>query len=1009
MKLKRHFLPGLRYSSFIFLVLLFITTVIFWIFFSQEKNSQKQILLSNEQQNIKLLQTIIENDIKMNAYNLIFLANHTKLHKWLTTRQTGHRQELIQLFLNLCKETAIYDQIRFIDQNGMEQIRINFNNGRYTFVPDNELQNKADRYYFKETIKLNLSQISVSPLDLNIEHGKIEYPLKPMIRFGMPVFDFEGRKMGIVLLNYLGDKLIDHLDSIHASSAGTVMLINSDGFYLKAAQPEDEWGFLFTDRKNKKMALTNPIAWGQIANVEEGQFTIDSGLFSYATIRITATGMHSSTGSEQALKPYQNEYSNKGFYWKIVSLVSTHALKESSWIIFLRFLPFYGLIVTIMFFISWWLGHTINLRIRAQETLDQTTVELKSLFRSVPAGIGMVSNRIITQANQQLCKMTGYSQDELLGKSSRILYPTDVEFEDVGRRKYRQIKKKGTGTIETCWRCKNGEIIDVSLSSTPVDLNDFTKGVTFSALNITDRKRAEEELVVSEKRYRIIIETASDGIFTVSEDGKFTSLNTAFETLIGQTREKWIGKTCLDIFCSNDKQSAEQVFQQAFNGKSTVTQEFKIHTDALEHHTICEFKLKPKYNKAGRVVGIVGFVRDRTEYNKAQETVQRVEAQLRQSQKMEAIGTLAGGIAHDFNNILSGIFGYAQLAEMNLDGSEKVKRYIGQIVKGAQRATALVQQILTFSRQKETEKHPIKAYLQVKEALKLLRSSIPSTIEIKETIGTRSMILADPTKIHQIVMNLCTNAYHAMMDKGGILKVSLKDIEISEPKHKGDKNIALGKYLQLQVSDTGHGMDNETLEKAFDPYFTTRRAGEGTGLGLALVNAIVEEHDGFLEVSSTPDKGTNFYIYFPITEQETNHKQIKNDMASVFEGNESIMMVDDEEDIRLCYKMILEGYGYKVHSFQNGIDAFNDFQKNPHQFDLIITDMTMPGMTGIELLQKIHEVREDIPSILCSGFSGLVNDEKAIQMGVSRYLMKPVLKNDLASAIRELIDKKKAS
>jgi CheY-like chemotaxis protein len=228
---------------------------------------------------------------------------------------------------------------------------------------------------------------------------------------------------------------------------------------------------------------------------------------------------------------------------------------------------------------------------------------------------------------------------------------------------------------------------------------------------------------------------------------------------------------------------------------------------------------------------------------------------------------------------------------------------------------------------------------------------------------------------------------------------------ISEPRTVGDKDIAIGKYLLLEIRDTGHGMDSVILEKAFDPYFTTKKMGEGTGLGLSIVKAIVEEHNGFIEVTSITGKGTHFYIYFPIIEQETS-KQIKDNVVSAFQGNECIMIVDDEEDIRICFKEILEGYGYRVHLFQNGIDALKAFEKNVQQFDLIITDMTMPGITGAELIQKIHAIRQDIPSILCSGFSGLMNDEKAFQFGVGRCLMKPVSKRDLASAIREMIDKK---
>lgn len=501
----------------------------------------------------------------------------------------------------------------------------------------------------------------------------------------------------------------------------------------------------------------------------------------------------------------------------------------------------------------------------------------------------------------------------------------------------------------------------------------------------------------SEERYRLIMESSPIPIVTYDMQGSVLYINPAFTRVFGWIYEEVLGRK-IDYIPEELRSETEVMLNKLKRGERISgfqTQRYDKNKNIID----VDISFGIWKNNSGNPVGSVVILHDITEQKKTIEQLQR-------AQKFEAIGTLAGGVAHDFNNILSGIVGYSQLAEMNIHNSEEATKDIQQVIKGAQRAAELVQQILTFSRQKETEKHPLKAYLEVKEALKLLRSSIPSTIEIIETIDSRSMILADSIKIHQIVMNLCTNAYHAMMDKGGILKVSLKDIEISEPKSLGDKDIALGKYLLLEVEDTGPGMNRETLEKAFDPYFTTKKAGEGTGLGLAIVKAIIDEHNGFLEVRSSPDKGTHFHIYFPIVKEKTNLQQNKIERNSIFEGNENIIIVDDEEAIRISCKEILESYGYRVYLFKNGIDALKYFKQTPHQFDLIITDMTMPGMTGIELIQKIHDIRQDIPSILCSGFSGLINEEKVIQMGVSKYLMKPILKNDLISAIRELVEKK---
>jgi len=1004
MKTNRNLIESIGYIAFIFLGLMTITTLIFWIFFAQEVKSIKLIEQANERQNIKLLQKVIENDIKVNAYNLIFLANHTKLHKWLSSRQSRDKLDVIRLFLNFSKEAKIYDQIRFIDNHGMELIRINYDNGQPKNISKNRLQNKADRYYFKEVIKLGLSQIFVSPFDLNLEQNKIEYPLKPMIRFGMPVYRFDGRKMGIVLLNYLGNKLIKNLVSTSNSNMGKPMLLNPEGFWLKALQPADEWGFMFPDRLDKKISLKDPLAWKNICRYEEGQFTNDKGLYSYSTIRFTDIGMLSSTGSDAAFKPYQNGNTNNDFYWKIVSLVSADSLKKLSTTTLFEFFPFYGLVLVLMVIISWWLGSTINLHIRAQKTLDQNEAELRSLFRSVPAGIGMVYNREIKQANMQLSKMTGYTKEELIGKSSRLLYPTDEEFESVGEKKYSQIKKKGTGSVETRWKRKDGKIIDVLLSSTPVNMYNLSDGVTFSAFDITNRKKAEEQVVASEERYRIIIESASDGIFTISRDCKFTSLNSALETLIGQKRSEWIGKTCLDLIYPDDIEVAKETFQQALNGNNPIIHEFKINSTTKRKYKTCEFKLKPKYNKSKELTGIVGFVRDITEYKQAQETVQRIETQLRHSQKMEAIGTLAGGIAHDFNNILSGIFGYAQLVEMNMESSDKIKHYISQVVKGAQRASALVQQILTFSRQSENKKQPLMISIIIKEALKLLRASIPSTIEIKEDISTNTKVMADSTQIHQVIMNLCTNAYHAMADRGGTIEIRLQEINISHQDSVPELNKLAGKYLKLEVSDTGYGIDDGLIERVFDPYFTTKKTGEGTGLGLALVRAIVEDHSGFIEVDTEMNKGTSFYIYLPVLNETVSVDMVPQKKGTLLRGNENILFVDDEEAIRLVFKDVLKECGYKVHTCKNGTDALTAFNKNPDDFDLVITDMTMPGISGDKLAINLLEIRPELPIILCTGYSDKMFEAKAADIGIKKFVQKPISNNELTFLIRQVLD-----
>ncbi|MFA7382455.1 MAG: response regulator [Desulfurivibrionaceae bacterium] len=391
----------------------------------------------------------------------------------------------------------------------------------------------------------------------------------------------------------------------------------------------------------------------------------------------------------------------------------------------------------------------------------------------------------------------------------------------------------------------------------------------------------------------------------------------------------------------------------------------------------------------------------------AEEEKAKLETQLRQAQKMEAIGTLAGGIAHDFNNILSIIFGYNDLAIREKDPNVR-QEYLEELKKGAVRAKELVAQILAFSRKTEQQKQPLQVSLILKEALKMLRASIPTTIEIRQNIVASGLVLADPTQIHQLIMNLCTNASYAMRETGGTLAVSLAEINIGEKDYSYAK-LTPGSYLKLEVSDTGGGIAPEIQEKIFEPYFTTKKPGEGTGLGLAVAHGIVQGHHGHITVYSEPGKGTSFHVYLPLTEQVAGPLADKTAPKDLRGKGERILFVDDEGQIREVVAAILAKNNYQVTTFADGVQAWEEFQKQPGQFDLVITDMTMPSMTGAELAQKILAFSQETPVILCTGQSELINKEKAFAMGIRDYLNKPVLMETLLGAARKALEKNSAA
>ncbi|MDH3877577.1 MAG: ATP-binding protein [Desulfobacterales bacterium] len=386
------------------------------------------------------------------------------------------------------------------------------------------------------------------------------------------------------------------------------------------------------------------------------------------------------------------------------------------------------------------------------------------------------------------------------------------------------------------------------------------------------------------------------------------------------------------------------------------------------------------------------------------QTLAKYERQLQQVLKIQAIGTLAGGIAHDFNNILFPIVGYTELTMDEVPDDSVAHNNLEEVLKAAHRAKDLVQQILTFSRQSGLERKPVKVHLIIKEALKLLRASIPASIEIINNIDDDCHpVMGDATQIHQVIMNLCTNAYQAMQDKGGTLEVNLSEVDVGYEETVKKIGMQPGKHLQLLVRDEGCGMDAIVLDRIFEPYYTTKEQGKGTGLGLSVIHGIVKNHRGDISVTSSPGKGTTFKVYLPITEDADIVTELEPSNGAA-KGNERILLIDDEEQIVSMEQQMLENLGYEVTARTDSTEALKEFSLQPQNFDLVITDMTMPQMTGDELAQKLLDIKPDIPVILCTGFNEDITEEKALAMGIQKFVMKPVIKNDLATTIRTVLD-----
>jgi signal transduction histidine kinase len=418
----------------------------------------------------------------------------------------------------------------------------------------------------------------------------------------------------------------------------------------------------------------------------------------------------------------------------------------------------------------------------------------------------------------------------------------------------------------------------------------------------------------------------------------------------------------------------------------TITQR----NEALEHCKCAEKALREKEEKFRIIMEDI------------REEKEKLHAELQQTHKIEALGTLTGGIAHEFNNILSIIIGHVELAATKISQKSPIHYTLDHIFEACLRARDIVKQILIFSRHRMEKKEPLQMSLVVKEALKLIRASLPSTIKIRRHIDSCASLMADYTQIQQILMNLCNNAAHAMREQGGVIDVNLIDIHIDSKASARDKNLKQGRYIRLTVSDTGHGMDPRIIDRIFDPYFTTKEVGSGTGMGLTVVHGIVKKHGGEITVHSTIGEGTTFQLFFPTIECEVSQKIIA--PLPLPRGKERILFVEDEKELVDTGKQMLKNLGYEIIARTSSAEAIETFRCEPNKFDLVITDQTMPSMTGDMLAKELIAIRPDIPIILCTGFSETFTDEEAKAVGIREYFMKPIIKSEIALTIRNILD-----
>lgn len=530
---------------------------------------------------------------------------------------------------------------------------------------------------------------------------------------------------------------------------------------------------------------------------------------------------------------------------------------------------------------------------------------------------------------------------------------------------------------------------------------------------IQERIKAEANLKDTQALLQAAMDNSQAGIaIAEAPNGRINYINKAGLLIHGKTEDFIMGNitietypTSLQLFDLNETplKTGEDPLAYAIIHEKSCSKEYVIRRSDNKNRIVWA-NAAPIFNKNKEVKAAIVIFLDITDRKHAEKEKENLELQLRQAHKMEAIGTLAGGIAHDFNNILAAIIGYAEIAKDDIPDTNPARNQIDEVLIAGKRAKELVKQILSFSRKSQQTRKPIQIQSIIKDVISLLRASISSTIEIRQDIHTNGgRVLADTTQIHQVLMNICTNAAQAMDENGGVLKLTLDSLELTEKDIIDEPDIKPGPFVKLSVKDTGIGIDKKNVSKIFDPYFTTKDIGKGSGMGLSVVHGIVKSYGGIISVESTPNKGTTFIVYLPMVEQAI--QPIKATTTPLPGGVEHILIVDDEIAITKLTSMRLERLGYRTTSITSSIKALELFRSSSEMFDLVITDQSMPQMTGEQMAIEMLKIRANIPIVLCTGYSSKIDDAQSKEIGIRAFAHKPISKNELAKTIREVLDK----
>ncbi len=817
----------------------------------QQVQTEKVVLETNELGKVDLQTKVISGDFHSVVSDLMVISKQNELQRILegVDRQ---QQALSQEFLSFSQYKKLYDQIRFLDQSGKEVVRVNFNQGEPGIVPEEKLQVQAKRYWFNDTLRLKQGQIFVSPLDLNIERGQVEQPLKPMIRFGTPVFDSRGQKRGVVVLNYFGAKLLDNFNQAFANASSQGMLLNADGYWLKGTKPEDEWGFMFPDRKNRTFSQAFPQAWQEISQKESGQFQIAEGMFTFTTVYPLVEGQKSSTGAGQAFAPSQNQIDPKSYHWKIVSWVSPEALTTKSNRFLSQLLLLYAGLIGLIGIGSWLLARASLNRQMAQLELKQSELQLRELVEREK----ILKTRLSSQIRNSLDLNT-------------ILSTVVVEVRELLQ-------------IDRCqffWCHQEDESTSFELSQQAC-APDLTEPLGCSPIqNVESLGEA-----VMQGNLLCFDDIATDSWLDFKSRNLLVTLG--FKSLLIVSIQTQSG--CLGVIVCEHSRALRPWSDDEVEIIRGVADQLAIAIDQAQ-----------LYNQSRAATATATAQTE--QLNQVLQNLKQTQSQLIQTEKMSSLGQLVAGVAHEINNPVNFIYGnlthvneytlgLLELVELyqktNVNPTSEVQAHIEAIdldfmtedlpkiltsmKMGANRIREIVLSLRNFSRLDEADMKPVNIHEGIDSTLLILQNRFKQTsgnagIEIIKEYGDIPLVECYAGQLNQVFMNLISNAIDALDSYNS--KRTLEDIEANPSQIVIRTELRNSDRITVQIADNGPGMNEVVKQRLFDPFFTTKAAGKGTGLGLAISAQIVtEKHNGAIWCISEPGQGAEFWVEIPINQ-----------------------------------------------------------------------------------------------------------------------------------------------